>query len=243
MSQLAGKYESFRPLIIWLGLTELAWIGYWLLRTGGTPHFYTITVVIWIIAMLSWLLLVIYAGHRGFFLKHTRWLSNIVGLTIVVAFTTVVFASVPAAREGLASAATVTTHRELASIHILRLLAIGTIIKYLQRELPLHFVIWGSLPDLLFAISAVAVTFLVGSDNFGREFFLVWHFVGFFAFLGAGVSMFFSMPSPLRIYNDQPDTSLVFKYPMLIAPNFTVPLFMLAHAFAFVKLFDSPIVG
>lgn len=51
--------------------------------------------------------------------------------------------------------------------------------------------------------------------------------------------MFFSVPSPLRIYHDQPDTFIVFKYPMLLAPNFTVPLFMLAHAFALVKLFNA----
>jgi hypothetical protein len=54
--------------------------------------------------------------------------------------------------------------------------------------------------------------------------------------MGAGVSMFFSVPSPLRMYRRQPDTSIVFTFPMVLAPNFTVPLFMLAHAFALVKL-------
>ena len=88
-------------------------------------------------------------------------------------------------------------------------------------------------------MSALVVTFLAGSDNLGNEFLVVWHFVGLFVFLGPGVSMFFSVPSPLRIYHDQPDTFIVFKYPMLLAPNFTVPLFMLAHAFALVKLFNA----
>ena len=33
-------YEQLRPLIIWLGLTELAWISYWLLESGdATPGF------------------------------------------------------------------------------------------------------------------------------------------------------------------------------------------------------------
>ncbi len=33
-------YERLRPLIVWLGLTELAWIGYWLLKPGdATPWF------------------------------------------------------------------------------------------------------------------------------------------------------------------------------------------------------------
>ncbi len=51
--------------------------------------------------------------------------------------------------------------------------------------------------------------------------------------------MFFSVPSPLRIYHSKPDASIVFQFPMLLAPNFTVPLFMLAHLIALVKLLAS----
>jgi len=238
MSRLKDTYESLRPLIVWLGLTELAWIAYWLLRTGDAAPGYTATVVAWIGAMLGWLVLVSYAGRRGFFLKHTRWLSNLAGVVIVLAFAAAVFAAVPAARDGLASAAAATTDRELASIHILRLLAIGTIIKYVQRELPLHFVILGSLPDFVFAVSAVVVTFLAGDGALGQQFLLAWHSIGVSLFLGAGISMYFSVPSPFRIYHGDPDASIVFRFPMVLAPNFTVPLFMLAHAFALVKLVE-----
>ncbi len=236
MSRLENMYESLRPLIIWLGLAELVWIAYWLLRAGATNPGFTTTVVVWVAVMLGWMGLVIYAGRRGFFLRHTRWLSNLVGVVIVVMFTAAVFGAVPTVREGLAGAAAATSHRELASIHILRLLAVGTIIKYLQGQLPLHFVILGSLPDFAFAISAIAVTILLGADSLGREFLIAWHSIGCALFLGPGISMFFSVPSPFRIYHGGPDTSIVFKFPMLLAPNFTVPLFMLAHAFALVKL-------
>ena len=229
-------YKSLRPLIIWLGMTELVWISYWLLRIDDSPSTYTTTVMAWILLMLGWLVFVIYSGHRGFFLKHTRWLSNLVGVMIVVAFAAVLFGADLATKEGLIRAANATTHRELASIHILRLLAIGTIIKYLQRELPLHFVILGALPDFLFAVSAVVVFFLTANGSLTTEFLIVWHLIGFSLFLGAGISMFFSVPSPFRIYKSKPDSSIVFMFPMLLAPNFTVPLFMLAHLFALVKL-------
>jgi len=79
-------YEKLRPLIVWLGLTELAWITYWLLRPGDTTPGYMTTVGIWIAAMLIWMVLVIYFGARGFFLNHTRWLSNLVGVILVVLF-------------------------------------------------------------------------------------------------------------------------------------------------------------
>ena len=236
MSRIHVAYESLRPLIVWLGLVELGWIAYWLLRIGDATSGYTATVVAWILVMLGWLILVVYAGRRDFFLKHTQWLSNLYGVVIVVAFAMILFETLPVASEGLARAAAAATDRELASIHILRLLAIGTIIKYLQRELPLHFVILGAVPDFLFGASAVVVTLLAGNSSLGQDFLIAWHWIGFSLFLGAGISMFFSVPSPFRMYHGEPDASIVFRYPMTLAPNFTVPLFMLAHVFALVRL-------
>jgi hypothetical protein len=125
---------------------------------------------------------------------------------------------------------------DAALIHVLRLLAIGTVVKYRQGELPLHFIVLGSMPDFLFAVSAVGVSVMTYSGSLPSEVLAVWHSVGLLVFLGAGVSMFFSVPSRLRIYDSRPDASIVFRFPMVLAPNFTVPLFMLAHLFALAKL-------
>ncbi len=228
-----------RPLIIWLGLTELVWIAYWLLSPEDLDSSYVWTVVFWIMAMVIWLGWVMSAGKRGFFLKHTQWLSNLVGVVIVVGFAAVLFGIVSVAREGLIRAAQGTTDLQLVSIHVLRLLAIGTVIKYMQGQLPRHFVLLGSLPDFLFGMSAVVVTSLAAQGLLDQDFLFMWHNLGFALFAGAGVSMFFTMPSPLRLFQNKPDASIVFQFPMLLAPNFTVPLFMLAHAFALVKLFTN----
>ncbi len=239
MPRFGEIYERVRPLIIWLGLGELAWIGFWLLNFGDTTPGYRVAAVVWLVVMLAWMALVIYLGNRGVFLKHTRWLSNLVGFFLVLALPAVLFGAVDIAREGLVLAASQTSNLQLASFHVLRLLAIGTVIKYVQGQLPLHFVIFGSVPDLLFAASAVLVTILQSAAPLGHDFLIVWHFIGFFVFFGAGISMFFSVPSLFRIYHNEPDTSLVFQFPMLLAPNFTVPLFALAHVFALVKLFAA----
>ena len=238
MSRFREIYERGRHLIVWLGLTELVWIGYWLLSGGDASSGYVTTVVVWISGMLGWMALVIYAGTRGFFLKHTRWFSNGIGLSLVVAFPAILFGCIGVAREGLLLAASVTSDIQLISFHVLRLLAIGTIIKYRQGKLPLHFVIFGSIPDFLFAVSAV-VTIIAANGPVAREFLIVWHLVGLSVFLGAGISMWFSVPSLFRIFHGKPDASIVFQFPMVLAPNFTVPLFMLAHSFALVKLFSG----
>lgn len=232
-------YERVRPLIIWLGLSELAWIGYWLLNPDDTTPGYMATAVGWLVVMLAWIVLVIYFGNRGVFLKHTRWLSNLAGFVLVLTIPAVLFGATDVAREGIVLAASHASNLQLSSFHALRLLAIGTVIKYTQGQLPLHFVIFGSAPDLLFAASAVVVTIFEATTPLDPEFLIVWHIVGFLVFFGAGISMFFSVPSPFRIYRNKPDASLVFQFPMLLAPNFTVPLFALAHVFALLKLFAT----
>ena len=237
MTTAGTTYEQLRQLIIWLGLTELAWITYWLLSIDHAAPQYVGFILFWVVSMLVWMGAVIRLGKRGFFLQWTRYLSNLVGVSSVLTFAFLLFGVVPVAREGLVLAAGNTPDLQLISIHILRLLGIGAVIKYLQGELPLHFVILGSLPDLLFGISAVVVMILAASGPVGHDFLVIWHLLGFSVFFAAGVTMFFSMPSPLHIFHTEPDASIVFKYPMLLAPNFTVPLFMLAHVIALVKLF------
>ena len=86
---------------------------------------------------------------------------------------------------------------------------------------------------------AVVLAVLAANGSLENSFLVGWHLVGFALFTGAGVSMFFSVPSPLRIYHGKPDASIVFQFPMVLAPNFTVPLFMHAHLIALVKLLAS----
>ncbi|GMR24529.1 MAG: hypothetical protein BMS9Abin37_3084 [Acidobacteriota bacterium] len=239
VSRYEGLYERLRPLIIWLGLTELGWIIYWLVAAPGVSRAYVAGVVLWVAAMLAWLVFVIVSGMRGFFLEHTRWLSNLVGSVLVVAFGIGWFSLSPFARDGILAAASAATDLQLVAIHILRLLSVGAFIKYLHGELPRHFVLAGAVPDFAFAVSAVVMAVVLSSGVIAPAVLVMWHLAGFSVFLGAGVSMFFSVPSPFRIFESEPDTSIVFRFPMVLAPNFTVPLFMLAHAFALVGLFAN----
>ena len=236
MTAIKTAYERLKPMIVWLGLTELAWISYWLLSGDDNSTAFVGIVVGWVVGMLGWLTLVIYAGPREFFLKQSRSLSNLVAVVLVIAFAAAVFTLIPSAWQGLLNAARGTSDLQLITIHILRLLAIGTIIKFIQRELPLHFVILGAMPDFLFAVSAVVLAVMGMNSPLSHGVLVAWHWIGFAVFFGPGISMFFSVPSPFRIYHSKPDTSIVFQFPMVLAPTLTVPLFMIAHLFALVKL-------
>lgn len=121
-TDVKSTYEQRRPMIIWLGLTELGWIGYWLLSGGGNTSMFVALAVAWIVGMLMWVALVIHASRRDFFLKQSERLSNLVGVTIVLSFAVAMFATVPAGWQGLVNAAHGTSDLQLISVHILRLL-------------------------------------------------------------------------------------------------------------------------
>jgi hypothetical protein len=228
-----------RPLIIWLGLTELVWLAFWLLSAETTSSQFKSVVYFWIVTMLVWPIIASVLGWRGIYLKHTKYFSNLIGFVSVLVFTGVVFMSAQPVRHGLIIAAKQIPDIQLVAIHVLRLLAIGTIIKYRQGKLPRHFFLLGSLTDFGFAASAVVVTIMVANGQLGHMFLIVWHLIGSIVFLGAGASMFFSMPSPFQITTQKPDSTIVFQFPMMLAPNFTVPLFVVAHALALVKLLSG----
>ncbi len=234
--KLALTYERLRPLIIWLGLVELAWLAVWLLRPTGQSPTFTMAVASWAVLLVAWMAAVSTAGAKGLHLRQSRRLSNLIGTVFVVAFSVAWLTVLPAMRSGLLAAAGDTPDTQLIAFHILRLLAVGTMIKFWQGQLPRHFMILGSLPDLLFAVSAVVLWLVSMSLPLSPIFLLAWHVLGILAFAGAGIGMYLSVPSPIRVYHTRPDTSLVFQFPMLLAPNFTVPLFMLAHLFAILKI-------
>lgn len=234
-SSTAQTYERLRPLIVWLGIGQVAWISWWLFNNGDGPTAFHAGIIGWIIMMLGWMALVTRLAASGFFLSGSRWLSNLVGFTVVVAVTLLMSGVVPNIRNGLLAAAAATSDMQLIAIHLLRLLAIGAAIKFWQGQLPRHFFVLGAIPDFLFALSAVAMLMLASDATLSSGTLLIWHSAGAAVFLGAGISMFFSVPSPFRLFDSQPDSSLVFRFPMVLAPNVTVPLFVVAHLFAITK--------
>jgi hypothetical protein len=236
MNNFNNVYEKIRPMIIWLGLFELSWIAYWLLPDLGGSDIQTNNTIVWTIMMLFWLYTVIKLVRKGVYLKYSYLFSNLIGFFAVIIFPIVLFGRSESAIDGLVQAANQVSDYQLIGFHVLRLLAIGTIIKYRQGQLPFHFFIFGSMPDFLFSLSAVALLLFDSSLSLGSGFYLIWHCVGMLVFFGAGISMFLSVPSVIRIYHDKPDTTLVFSFPMVLAPNFTVPLFVVAHLFAVLKI-------
>ena len=101
MTRFNEIYERYRSLIIWLGLGELTWIGYWLLGSGNTSPGYAATTVVWIALMLVWMMTAISLANKGVFLKYTYRFSNLLGFLFVLFFSAFLFGIIGTATRGL----------------------------------------------------------------------------------------------------------------------------------------------
>ena len=130
--------------------------------------------------------------------------------------------------------------RELTWIHLVRLAAIGTIMKMLRGALPGHFIVPIGIPDFILALTVPLIDWLVFRRRIaGRKVLIVWNVIGFVLFFPTLVLLYLSVPSPIRIFFDEPNTYEVFQFPMALVPSFLAPLFIIIHNAAIVKLLRS----
>ncbi|MEE8162117.1 MAG: hypothetical protein V3T61_10820 [Acidobacteriota bacterium] len=127
--------------------------------------------------------------------------------------------------------------QELTWIHLVRLTAIGTILKMLRGSLPAHFILPVGIPDFVLGLSVSLIVWLVFRRGIaGKKVLVVWNVVGFVLFFPTLVVLYLSVPSPLQIFFEAPNTYEVFEFPMALVPTFIAPLFILIHNAAIIKL-------
>lgn len=125
-------------------------------------------------------------------------------------------------RDGLRVLVDETPVHWLSGIHILRILALGTLLKASNDLFPQMFAWFVGGPDLLFGISAIIVTLLARSGRLSDRFILYWHLAGALAIVlpVAGLMHFF-MAEPLF--------AELFMFPMVMAPALIVPTLVLLN--------------
>lgn len=124
--------------------------------------------------------------------------------------------------------------RHFAAVHIVRVLAIGTIYKMFVGLLPAHFIVLTAIPDFIFGLSAIYVAFK--AEQLSDKAFLAWNVAGITIFGVALVTMQFSLPGPLHIIADGPTTREVVSFPMSLVPTFIAPFLIIVHLVTIAKV-------
>lgn len=118
-----------------------------------------------------------------------------------------------------------------------RIAAIGTLIKTFQHEFPLVLELAVGVPDLLIGLSAPFIAIWVKRGELSRQALALWHFIGVGVIVinGGGV-LHLGMPGPHYLLTSQPDTSVLFDFPMVMAPTFAVPMLVIVNIWMIVYL-------
>ena len=118
----------------------------------------------------------------------------------------------------------------LVGVQAIRITAIGTLIKYLDGDLPGHFILPVGVPDFVVGLTALPMAWWASRDPAkARPSLMAWNAIGASIFLAAGILMHVSMPGPVQFFTSGPTTQALFEFPLALVPTFLVPCFVGLH--------------
>ncbi|MET0061650.1 MAG: hypothetical protein ABW176_05060 [Candidatus Thiodiazotropha endolucinida] len=125
-------------------------------------------------------------------------------------------------RDGLRVLVDETPVHWLSGIHILRILALGTLLKASNDLFPQMFAWFVGGPDLLFGASAIIVTLLARSGRLSDRFILYWHLAG-------ALVIVLPVAGLMHLFMAEPLFAELFMFPMVMAPALIVPTLVLLN--------------
>ena len=159
-------------------------------------------------------------------------LAVFVGLLLIVSGTF---------RNGISDIIRQTPSHWFVAIQALRITAVGTLIKTLQGAFPHHVELAIGVNDLLYGLSALAIYPLAAGKRISRDALMMWHTVGIMILIVPGpLAIQFGLPGALQIFADPPTTTVMFDFPMVLAPTLIVPLFMLFNLAGILSAWGRP---
>lgn len=118
------------------------------------------------------------------------------------------------------------------SLQAVRVLAVGSLIKWKMGLFPAAFA-WGTaFPDMLFGLSAVFLLLFQSHKEYpiNSFFLLVWNLTGFMIILPVGVTILQLGMTPTKLYESRVSNDVIFEYPMVLGPAMVVPTLLCWNA-------------
>jgi hypothetical protein len=100
---------------------------------------------------------------------------------------------------------------------------------YLARRLPVQVTFEGRNFDIITGLSALLMAFLVRKEMIGHIGLVLWNIAGLCLLINVAGTAVLSMPTPLRHFMNEPDSSLVTRFPYAFLPGLLVPLAYTLH--------------
>jgi len=215
--------RSFLP---WLVAMELSFTTHWILNglnqgTISSMHQAAILLTVPLLQGL-WTAITVVLGHRNWFTQDCVlesfpmiWLP----LFPIVIQTTIFYLQWETVSQLIES-----SYPSILVLQGLRVLAVGSLVKWHLGLFPTAFG-WGTaFPDMLFGLSAWVLWMF--SDAISWQLLAVWNTFGLLLILPVGILIVQLGMKPTRVYVSTAPYKLVFEYPMVLGPAVVVPILL-----------------
>ncbi len=134
-------------------------------------------------------------------------------------------------RDGIRKLVDGTAVHWLTGIHVLRILALGALIKASMGIFPETFAWFVGIPDLLFGLSAVPITWLACRGKLNDDLLMYWH-------LGGALVVIVPVFGLMHIFMREALFSELFVFPMVLAPTLVVPMLVMLNLMVVWRLLE-----
>jgi hypothetical protein len=95
---------------------------------------------------------------------------------------------------------------------------------FVDNVAPIQMTFEGRNFDILSGLSAIVVAILVTKNKISSQLVIAWNFAGLALLVNIVTIAILSMPTPLRVFMNEPANTIVTKFPIVWLPALLVPL-------------------
>ncbi len=104
---------------------------------------------------------------------------------------------------------------------------------FVLNEMPVQMSFEGRNWDVLTGLTAIVVAFLLAKNKFSKAALIIWNLFGLALLINILTIAILSMPTPARVFMNEPANTIVTQFPVSLLPGFLVPL---AYGLHFISL-------
>ena len=174
-----------------------------------------------IIALIVWMAFISILSLKGFFSDFSIFPPKLAIVLIVPLVTVLTVTFSKTTREILS---------HIPAQNIIRLQVFRVAVEILiwmlliQNLLPMQMTFEGRNFDILAGLTGPVVAYLYARKNLGKNAAIVWNILGLMLLFNiVGVALL-SLPTPFRVFTNEPASTIVARFPIVWLPGFLVPL-------------------
>lgn len=184
----------------------------------------------YIVGLVVWAIVVSITSLSGFTGNFKLFPINAMPMLLIPLITTIILL-LTADMKTLAAHLNI---KVLTQLQVFRVLVeIVLWLLFIQHQLPEQMTFEGRNFDIVAGITAVlAANYLINS----KTGMIAWNIFGLLLLLNIVVIALLSMPTPFRVFHNEPANTIVTHFPYVFLPTFLVPLAYLLHFISLKKL-------